>query len=234
VCRFVGADDLVDVALQDVRAGAHWVKILGDFPGPDGNWFDAPPNYPREKVAALVREVHAAGARVMAHSTGRAAPDLVAAGVDSIEHGMVLSRDLLQAMADKRIAWTMTLTTALLHVGALATQDTPVGAYIRGRLDNLRDLVPLARAIGVPMLAGTDEIGMGALARELQCLEQYGLSAQEALAIGSTSARSWLGFPSAHHHAMHADLVTYDDDPRVDLRALHTPAAIFCGGRRIA
>lgn len=233
VCRTAAPDALVATALEEIAAGAAWVKILADFPGADGNWFAAPSNYPREVVATLVREAHAAGARVMAHSTGLGAPDLVAAGVDSIEHAMVLTRDLVEAMADRRIAWTCTLATAERHVGALAAQPSPMGAYLRGQLDRIRELLPLAVERGVPVITGTDEIGMGALATELSALTRFGLTASQALAAGSTAARSWLSFPLVADGRV-ADLVTYDADPRLDLRVLGRPAAVVFAGRLVS
>ena len=80
-------------------------------------------------LTTLVHEAHTAGARVLGHSTGLGAADLVAAGVDSVEHGMALCSDVIAEMADRGIAWTCTLATALEHVGALCEQPTPVGAH---------------------------------------------------------------------------------------------------------
>lgn len=232
VCRLVEAGDLVRVALEEVSAGAQWVKVLGDFPGPDGNWFTAPANYPRDVLTTLVREAHAAGARVMAHSTGLGAADLVAAGVDAIEHGMALTPDLVAAMADRSIAWTTTFATAYKHVGPLAAQQSPVGAYLRGQFDRLRDLLPRAVVLGVPILAGTDEVPGAALVRELEYLPPFGLTTTQALAAGSTAARAWLGFPTVEVGGV-ADLVLYDTDPRVDPAALDRPSAVVFDGARV-
>ena len=77
----------------------------------------------------------------MGHSTGLGATDLVAAGADSIEHGMALTRDLVEQMAERRIAWTLTLATAYKHVGGLAEQQSPVGSYLRSQFD----VLPFAR-----------------------------------------------------------------------------------------
>ena len=229
VCVDAAPDQLIRTAMDDVEAGAHWVKFIADFPAADGNWFAAPVNYPRALMAELVRTAHASGARVMAHSTGLAVPDLVAAGVDAIEHGMVMTADLVEAMAQQQIAWTSTLATAYKHVGPLAAQQSPVGAYIRGHFDRLRALFPLAVAGGVPVLAGADEIGMGVLPRELDRLVESGLTRQQALAAGSTVARTFLRFPAVAAGAR-ADLVTYAADPRGDLAVLSQPAAIVYDG----
>jgi imidazolonepropionase-like amidohydrolase len=232
ICHWVTADQLIDVALGEVRRGASWVKIMADFPGPDGNWFAAPPNYPLGVLQKLVQAVHAAGARVMAHSTGLAAADLVAARVDSIEHGMQLNRELLEAMAQHGIAWTLTLATALKHVGGLAALDNPVGAFVRAQLDRVRELLPLAVALGVPLLAGTDELPHGAIAQELALAHEFGLRPRDAIAMASTAARAWLGLP-AFAPGMPGDLVLFTSDPRTDLGALAHPAAIVFDGRRI-
>lgn len=232
VCRAVAPDALVDAALEELGQGAQWIKFIGDFPGPDGDFFSAPPTYPLEVLEHAVRAVHAAGGRVMAHSTGRGAADLVAAGVDSIEHGMVLNEDLLRRMADQGTAWTLTMGTAMKHVGALAAQSTPVGAYIRGNLDRLRELVPMAVSLGVPVLAGTDEIGMGELWKELTWLTEFGLSTTDALRIASVAARDPLGFATVDDERA-VNFVTYEADPRANLEVLKTPAAIVYRGSRV-
>lgn len=233
ICAWVEPNQLIEAALADVRRGAAWVKIMADFPGPDGNWFAAPPSYPPELLETLVRAVHAAGARVLAHSTGLAAADLVRAGVDTIEHGMQLNGELLERMAERRIGWSLTMATALLHVGPIAEQAGPAGQYVRAELARVRELLPLAASLGVPLLAGTDELPHGALAREVAELQRFGLTPAQAIAAASTGARAFLGFPAFEPGAP-ADLVTFAADPRRDLAVLAHPQAIVFGGRLVA
>lgn len=181
----------------------------------------------------VVREAHARGARVMAHSTGLGAADLIRAGVDCLEHGMVLTPDLVRGMADRGTAWSLTLTTALRHIGPLMALQTPVGQYIRGAMHQVRERLELAASLGVPLLAGSDEVGIGGLIDEIACLSQYGLSPAQALAAGSTSARRWLGFAAVVPGAS-ADLVLFASDPRADVNVLRRPEAVILGGRRVA
>jgi imidazolonepropionase-like amidohydrolase len=232
ICTWVTADQLVAVARDEVRRGAQWVKILADFPGPDGNWYMAPPSYPLDVLQAVVRAVHDAGARVMAHSTGLAAEDLVCAGVDSIEHGMQLNGALLEQMAQRRIAWSLTLGTALKHSGPIAAQESPAGRYVQSQLARVRELLPLAATLGVALLAGTDELPHGALLQEIAIIHQYGLTTRQALAAASTAARDFLVLPAFVPNAP-ADLVMYDADPRRDLAVLARPGAIVFDGRRV-
>jgi imidazolonepropionase-like amidohydrolase len=229
VCVWVEPGQLVEAALADVRRGAAWVKVIADFPGPDGNWFAAPPCFDPKELTEMTRAVHDAGARVMAHSTGLAAGDLVRAGVDSIEHGMQLDGELLEQMARQGTAWSLTLATALKHVGPLAEQRGPVGSYIRRELARVREQLPLARQLGVPLLAGTDELPSGRLADEVTLLHEFGLTPAQAIEVASHGARDFLRMPAGP-----ADLVTFDKDPRQDLAALACPQAVLFGGRRVA
>lgn len=232
ICEPVSAEDLAAVGVAEVRAGASWVKIMGDFPGPDGNWFAAPPIYPEAAVRELVYAVHAAGGRVLAHTTGLAAAMLVRAGVDSLEHGMALDEALVREMAVRGIAWSLTMGTALKHTGAIAEEPGPAGAAVRGALDRQRELLPLAASLGVPLLSGSDELGHGELVQELTTLRRFGLTAAQIIAAASTGARAFLGLPAQRPGAP-ADVTTYTNDPRRDLGALRRPAAVLVAGELV-
>ena len=63
------------------------------------------------------------------------------------------------------------------------------------------------------------------LAQELAVLHDFGLSADDVIAIGSTAARAWLGLPAVTVGTQ-ADLVTFAADPRANLGVLGQPAAV--------
>jgi len=112
----VPPDQLVDAALAEVVAGARWVKLITDLPRllragqPPGT---PSPTYPLSDIRHLVEAVHAAGARVAAHTTTRHVTELIAAGVDSVEHGTGLNENDLAVMAERGGAWTPTLCAAI-------------------------------------------------------------------------------------------------------------------------
>ena len=81
------ADAAVEAARARARSGTGWVKVVVDYPGPDGNPLAPRLGYPLELVAAIADAVHEEGGRVAAHVMGRVVRELVDAGVDSIEHG---------------------------------------------------------------------------------------------------------------------------------------------------
>ena len=199
--RAVAPDALVATALAQVDAGHAWVKLMADFPGPDGDWFAPRVAYDTDLVGELVTAVHGAGARVMAHVSGPLVGTLVELGVDSIEHGPLADEAVLRAMAERGTLWTPTVATIAAHVGALA---------------QWRESIPRAVALGVPVLAGSDELGAGALWREVVGLHEHGgLTPEQAFAAATDVPRRVLGLPAEEDAA-----VACRADPRVDPRAL--------------
>jgi imidazolonepropionase-like amidohydrolase len=185
-------------------------------------------------LAAVTEAVHAVGGRVAVHSqqaAGGAAA--VAAGVDSLEHGMCLDPGLLPRMAEQRIALTPTLM--VLTAGLAGVRKRPDGPrkdwYLRGATAHPA-LVAAAGEAGVTILAGTDSSPHGRVADEIRALAAAGLPAHDALAAGSWSARGYLGLGGLTPGAP-ADAVVYDADPRLDLDRLNAPRAVILRGRLV-
>jgi imidazolonepropionase-like amidohydrolase len=152
----VGEADLVGAALVEIGRGAGWVKVIADFPDLAAGT-DTQATYRTEAIAQLVAAAHAAGARVAVHATLPDAGQLVAAGVDSIEHGFGLDERAIHALADRGTAWTPTVAA----LGALldAPDLTPGRRRLREGRARVAELLPVAARLGVPVLAGTDVTG---------------------------------------------------------------------------
>lgn len=212
-------------AAQAARTG--WAKLIADW-----DLDDEP--VPTEVLSAVVAAVHAVGGRVAVHSqqaAGGAAA--VAARVDSLEHGMCLDPALLSQMAEQGTALTPTLsviTTSLARVRA--RPDSPrqrwyvSGASVHG------DLVVAAAEAGVTVLAGTDSRPHGRIADEVRALVAAGVRPHDALGAASWNARAYLGLAGLTAGAP-ADVVVYDEDPRIDLAQLMVPRAVVLRGRLI-
>jgi imidazolonepropionase-like amidohydrolase len=209
----------------DQAARTGWVKLIGDW-GPEHD--PIPAGVLREVVAA----VHAAGGRVAVHSqlaAGGAAA--VAAGVDSLEHGMCLDPDLLTQMAAQGTALTPTLTVITHSLDSVRQRpDSPrkdwylSGATVHGQLS------AAAAEAGVTVLAGSDSRPCGRIAAEIRALAEAGVPPHLAVGAGSWVARSYLGLPGLAEGAP-ADAVIYDADPRADLSQLDAPRAVILRGQ---
>jgi imidazolonepropionase-like amidohydrolase len=223
-------------AAQARRSGGHstpWVKLVGDWI--DRDIGDLAPCWPADALAEAVRRAHEAGARVGVHVFGEEAlPDLIAAGVDSIEHGTGLDEQTLNDVVRRGIAVVPTLVN-IANFDKFADQATKYPVYA-ARMRRLRRSanarVLAAHEAGVPIYVGTDAGGQlphGLVVDEMLALHAAGLSKIDVLAAGSWKARQWLGLPGLVEGAP-ADFVVYDDDPRADLGVLRRPRHIVVRG----
>jgi imidazolonepropionase-like amidohydrolase len=231
IAEWTAPDALGTAAAQHATTGARWVKIVADW----ARWDKAlgqrvvPANYDEASIRAAVEAAHAAGVRVVAHAQGDAAPACIAAGVDTLEHGDALTPALLAEMARKGIAWTPTLAMTERLAAIIGRDETQRRAFANERYDIYRALLPEAARLGVTVLAGTDMLPHGNVALEVESLFRHGLSPRDALAAGSTSARTFLGYDNIVEGA-HADLVLYAGDPRNDPKVLRKPSLVMLGG----
>jgi len=220
---------LTDLALAELARGASWVKLIADFP-PVVDGVPAGPSsltYSLDAVAAMVAAVHAAGGRVAAHVNTEAVAELARAGVDSIEHGVAIEEETLRLMARAGTAWTPTLCAVFKIPDTAPEPVVQRAAEYRRRL---RELLPLAERLGVPVLAGTDTAGT--IAREVALLAEHGLDPVTALSAATTTGYRFLGEP-AGLPGRPVTLVTYQDDPREDLAVLSSPSAVLIDGVRV-
>ena len=210
-------------AAQAARTG--WAKIVADW-GLDDEVV------PVDVLTAVVEAVHAVGGRVAVHTQHAAGGVVaVAAGVDSVEHGMCLDPDLLARMAEQGTALTPTLS--VLEAGLPAAHGRPDGPrkewYVRGAGAH-GQLVAAAAEAGVKVLAGTDSVPHGRISDEVRAMAGAGVRPHDALAAASWGARAYLGLPGLEPGAP-ADAVVYAEDPRLELNQLDSPIAVILRGR---
>ena len=226
-------DELPAEIERQAARGDGWVKIVGDWI--DRSTGDLAPEWPRETVFAAIERAHASGARVAVHTFGdEALPDLIAAGVDSIEHGTGLTEDLIAVMAERRTALIPTLINIdnFPEIADSAAKFPVYASHMRRLYETSRPRLRAAYEAGVPIYAGTDAGGMlehGLIVDEVRELHRAGMSTVDALGSASWKAREWLGLPGIEEGAP-ADLVVYDADPRADLGALVQPGRIVLKG----
>jgi imidazolonepropionase-like amidohydrolase len=232
------AGELAEEVRVQARRGDGWVKLVGDWIDRDRG--DLAPEWPREAVEAAIAAAHAEGARVTAHTFGTdALPDLIAAGIDCIEHGTGLTEELIGEMAARGTAVVPTLVNVENFPGFAAAGEKKFPAYastMRRLYANSGAVVRVAYEAGVPVFAGTDAGGgipHGVIADEVHALHAAGLPAEAALAAASWAARAWLGLPCIEEGAP-ADVVVYGADPRTDLDALRRPQRMLLRGVVIA
>jgi imidazolonepropionase-like amidohydrolase len=219
---------LAETVAEQAAYGDGWVKIVGDWI--DREVGDLRPCWPVEELTEAVARAHELGARVTTHVFGEhALPDLLAAGVDCVEHGTGLGDDQLEAMAAAGVALVPTLIN-IETFPSIAAQAERFPDYAAHML-RLHERAPgmVARAF----YAGTDAGGVlahGLVAQEVAALHAAGLPAAAALGAASWRAREWLGRSPVLDDGAPADLVVLDVDPRQEPAALAHPTRVLLRG----
>ncbi len=140
------------------------------------------------------------GLRVMAHANGETAIlSCAMAGVRSIEHGFLMTRRALDALARRDIFWTPT-------VGALARAARPgpkaeannFRDFVNGLIRSHLAMIGRAYAVGVPLAVGTDSVlptfdYERAYGEELAYLEQAGIARADVVSIATVGGARLLG-----------------------------------------
>jgi imidazolonepropionase-like amidohydrolase len=196
------ADELLDHAIRQLDDGADLVKLYLDGPDPGASPWSA------AEIARVVEAAHARGRKVTAHS-GRlsGARAGVRAGVDSLEHGFDLDRDVCAEMADRKTFLVSTLAVFRSWQSFAATTrvarftDASQRRALAARRDQAMSSIRIARTAGVRIAAGTDAGGgslrAGHLAWEVEQLVQAGLEPWQALAAVTWRGGQLLGEPEA-------------------------------------
>jgi imidazolonepropionase-like amidohydrolase len=226
-------DELPAAVAEQAAAGDGWVKLVGDWI--DRQAGDLRPLWPDDVLTEAIKVAHERGARVTAHVFGEdALPGLIQAGIDCLEHGTGLGKDMLGEMARRDIALVPTLINIENFPGIAdkAGRYPVYAAHMRALHARAGAMIGAALDAGVAIYAGTDAGGMiehGRIADEIEALHRCGMSREQALAAASWSARAWLGHPGIVEGAP-ADLLVFDSDPRENLAVLRKPRHIILGG----
>lgn len=198
------------------------------------------PQFDADELRLIVAQAHARDRKTFAHCSGVAGLETaVAAGVDSIEHGYFMTRDILGRMADKRIAWVPTFSPVHFQRAEShhAGWDEATVNNLSRLLDDHAEQVRHAHALGVAVLAGSDAGSPGVdhgsgLIDELLHLARAGLPMQALLQAASSLPRSlWNMPPATITPGNRADMIMLAHSPFDDPHALREVRLVLRGAR---
>ena len=228
-----GPDALRAAVRAEVQDGADLIKIMVSG-GVSTKGSDVlAPEFTDEETKALIDEAHRRGRKVAAHAHGGpGVASAVRAGVDSIEHGVFLTADDVQLMAEHG---TYLVVTAGVMDEILQQDDVP--AFMKEKIKDARNgflkMLADARGTGLKIAVGTDE-NHGKLCYEMQTLHKVGYTPMEALLAGTKNAAELCELSDrlgTLEVGKVADLIAVRGDPLADLACLEDVHLVMKAGK---
>jgi imidazolonepropionase-like amidohydrolase len=232
-----GVESARKAVREQVGNGADWIKVYADrsyFVAKDGS-LSSIPTFTLEEMKTIVDEAHRLRRNVAAHAMARPGlENALAAGVDSIEHGVAIPDELLDVMVAKGVYLCPTLTVTEY----VAPGRTAAGAPIWGKmLDYHRDSFRRAVKKGVKIALGTDAGGFAwdavNEAKEFSYETRYGMTPMQAILSGTRVAAELLDMSDrigTVEAGKLADLVAVPGNPLDDITAMERVGFVMKDG----
>lgn len=198
--EFPGPAECVD---GRVKEGADRIKLIatGIINFKKGA-VTAPPQMSADEVRSYVEAAKRQRRQTFAHASGTdGVENVIAGGVNTVEHGFFITEDQLARLRDLQIGWVPTI--APVKVQADRADEIGWDKDIVSKLERIVSdhQVMLARAsdMGVHIIAGSDAGSCGVphgrgLLRELELMQEAGLSAVDVLHSATGTPAGLLAF----------------------------------------
>jgi len=233
-----GADAVRAAVREEIRAGATAIKLIatGGVLTP-GIAYDVTA-FTMEELEAAVDEAHSWGRVVGAHAIGpEGIVRAVRAGIDSIEHGSMLTAEGARLMKERGTFHVPTISA----IRGMIEHPDEVPDYAVEKARALAELAERAfrRSLraGVAIACGTDAgtpfNPHGNTTVEVVRMVEWGMTPLQAMRSATSVAARLLRLPGAGLVAAGApaDLVLYDEDPLERIEAVLAPRMVMRAGR---
>ena len=233
-----GEDECRKAVRLNFREGADLTKIMVTSAG-FGSERDWPPRdiFGEEELAAIVDETKKHLGTIAAHCIGGSGVrKAIAAGVNTVEHGVVDPEDydILGTMAAQGVTLIPTLSIFYWFAEeGLGRGMSAWGVDMAKRvMATQMAMVRRAKEAGVPIATGTDtgsSYGIGQNAKELELLVQAGLTPMEAIVAATRNAARARGIGAevgTLEPSKQAEMLLLNVDPLGDVRALQSLESI--------
>jgi len=233
-----GPDEARKAARQQLKAGADLIKAMasGGYisyikPGQDQPWSS---QLTVEEMRAAFDEAKKAGKKTTVHAHPPAAiRAAIEAGVDCIEHGVLLDKETAELMASKGIFLVPTLAESweMAEHGLELGRPAWLVEASKAELDSRLERFAYAVDAGVKIAMGTDVAGSPA--REIELMAQGGLSPMEAIVAATRNGAELIDMEDqigTIEAGKLADLIVVDGNPLENLPDLAKVELVFKDG----
>ena len=229
-----GVSEIRKAVRYQITHGAQLIKCCasGGVMTPTG-----PPGaqqYSTEELTAIAEEAHRRGLRVATHAHGdQAVNAALDAGIDCIEHGMMIGDGTIQRMVDT--GTFLVSTCALTENWDISDQPRSLQAKAAVVFPQAKESLTKAIEAGVKVALGTDApaIFHGRNAEELEVLVRRGMTPIQAIRSATTVAADLIDHPELGRIApdMLADIIGVTGDPLTDITTFQRVPFVMKDGK---
>jgi len=224
---------------EQIHYGADWIKLHStaeyEFE-PDGT-LRSDPTFTKEEVDAIVDEAHRHGKKVACHAfAGEGLRNCVEAGVDTVEHALVLDDALANLMKKKGIYLELTAYHYSLSDYTVRDAKSTGGKYSLQALRETSGRLAISHALKLSFGSGAGPFPHGVQAREFAYLVKYGMTPAQAIQSATTVAAEMMGWQDqigSIEKGKFADIVAVSGDPLKDITELERIVFVMKGGQVI-
>ena len=231
-----GVDDVRKAVRSVLKRDADWIKlcVTGGLAGIHKGEHPSMVQFTYDEVAAAVDEAHRKNKKVMVHCmASEGAKMAIRAGVDCIEHGNLLSDEIIELMKKENISFVPTMS----GIYKVYQREHDAGNVRVANL--LKDVVfpqkkVVMQAIKAGLLIGTGTDTLGNMVDEIKMFVDCGLSNAQALSAATFNAAKILDMESEIGNIQTgktANLVLLNANPIMDIDALNNIAKIILRGK---
>ncbi|MBN1777517.1 MAG: amidohydrolase family protein [Clostridiales bacterium] len=239
-----GADDCLLAVREQFRIGAKFIKICatGGVSSPTDRIDDL--QFSPQKLRTIVEETRRHHSYVAAHCTGNeGAYQALLAGVECIEHGVVLTRREIDLMAEKNATLVTTLAVSL------GVKDFPgIPDWMKKKVETTAKsnihTIGMARKAGIRIALGTDysnskNTPFKHIGGEFHAMVRAGMTPMEAIRAGTINGAYLMncdGDTGSLEKGKLADIVLVNGNPLKSIECLgdaENIAAVYLGGTKV-
>lgn len=219
---------------EQLMNGADWIKFYAtnEFSfGPDGKMV-IPPMFTLEEVQAFVEEAHDRGHKVSCHAFGgKGLRNCLAAGVDTIEHGVQLSDEDIQQFKAKGIY----LIPTLYHYQLEREHDAKkYGGHSVAEVSEPNFRRAVAAGVKIAFGTGVGPFPHGTQTKEFEYMVKFGMTPLQVLrsaTIVNAQMMGWDAKIGSIEPGKFADFVAVCGDPLADITELERVKFVMKGGQ---
>jgi imidazolonepropionase-like amidohydrolase len=226
-----GVEGVRRAVRDNLRNGADHIKLfVTGGVSSSGSELDTY-HYSREEIRAIVQEAHRAGKRVAAHAHGGEGVTICAEeGVDSVEHGGLLTEDNIRVMAAKG-TWLVLTNSIAFHPNGIEGGDAHSPEIlqklrqVRQTIDGTFQRIMAAR---LRFALGTDSMH-GYFGHEIEWLVERGISPEAAIIAGTRHGAEVIGLDKelgTLEPGKVADFVALAGNPLEEIQVVHNVLAV--------